>query len=1631
MQAVQASGSPLDATLANQPGGAGEWLSQDRLRQVHEYASDAARLVSSLRGQPVELPIGFDRVIEGQQITVGIVGMVFSPRGAYLNAAIVFPLPWLGPGQQLGIGAREICFSPNGLGRTVELYLARDLGYRASDASWAINLKAPQEARGGMPPDSGTYVRFGCAGFEFLRVALEVEFPRSWMVPVPDDGSSPVRLRFTTTVRSTGDFIATARMNRFSPAGAPGFEMQCDNVVLDFSDRDNPEGIQFPDGYGGERSSRWQGFYLGTLRVQLPEQLRTFSGGPPQISLRHMIIDRSGVNFRALATSVISYPDGNFGGWGASIDTIELAVVNSSLQSGRMGGRFKLPVSDSAIRYSAILRDSSGRIRFEFTLQPSGTINLPLWVASLDIEPTSWVRLEAGSGTRFVARARLDGTINFGGTREIPLRMGGIRIQGFQIQTHEPPYVQVQSISFASPPHALFAPPEPPDGPSGGGGRSAGGFPITIGGFEMVSGDRRQGPGVGIRFTLSVNLHANTISGGTALSIWGVLQTSSSGPPSFVLDGIDLDSIGLQADLGVVEIAGSVRIYSNHATYGNGFRGAVTANFVRMVEIGATVQFGTVRNIRYWYVDARAIVGSGIPIFSGVALYGFGGGAWYNMRRDGRPDPVLPRSTDAQTSSAGNERVGATNSGVRYVPAANGWGFFALVTFGTHPKPDILNGDLTLTVSFNGGGGISAIELRGNAVMLAGLLDRRSARITASAEIGYNFENRTFYGDFRVDARLEAVEATGRLVLHFSPDVWYIKIGNPEPWGERVQISVLNNLITLQAYLMVGTRLPSMPPLPPEVTELTGPIPAPVRPAELGRGDGFAFGAEARFAPPELRFLIFYASIRFLVGFDVALLNYGATAQCSDGRRMGANGWYATGQMYARLDASVGLFVDLWFVQGKFEILGLTVGAALQAGLPNPTWIAGAVAGSYSILGGLISGYCNFRFTLGERCTPPLASALAAVEMISDIAPENGATDVSLFAEPTAFFNIEPDRPFALEEMQEDGSAVIKIFRIRVGRFTLAKQVGTSWRSVPVSRRSSRVGDAPTVVITPNDGFLEQRTRYRAEVMAFGQEYSDYARLAEAILRHGAARTDEERQRIAREVATNERYWRDVYNAGRRIEQTVTTEFVTEALPDTLRDVDILVAYPRDRQRFFLTGECRNGFIQLRANRQDLFNRSRSGDTLFLYRVRFVDIARNEQIEVPLTYRATYRPTAMGESPCTGSGCSNRAGIIEFTIPSTLRPEAIYAVQVLRRDSVIRRTSTLGTERISDVGRRQFEGSAGMTSTRIQTTVSARIQTTVFNLYGSTLQVWRSTRPSGFDVARRIASNEKLLTVYFFRTSRYATLEQKLAEVTTAWTDSVNALFVVGLGPVLNSPEGFDEHDVNEYTVSKPGLSNPRIEQSYKFPPLIRFNAWGRSDRWHTFWVNPRVYDEMTWLCDLTRCPSTSDLQSSRWHITRVMRRGEPMFSVLSGAKSPLSDHEIGSATGDPLWLGLVRYARHSIGTFQAVPGATGGGSGTPGMMPPVSGMRVRPPNAITCSYIQPTFVLLDHDNLRNAATRALEWCRSGGDVGYDPATCDRLRAIARRTFVFPYRGEYTITASYLYCQDPDRPRSHQFRFRY
>lgn len=254
--------------------------------------------------------------------------------------------------------------------------------------------------------------------------------------------------------------------------------MRCENVTVDLSDRDNPEGIVFPSGYTGSTDNSWRGFYIGQLTLQLPEGIRGWrSSEPPRATIRHLLADRTGLSLEATVTNILRYPESNLGGWGGSIDTLGLIIRQNSLHRGRMSGRILVPVSDSALVYSAILRDTAGGIRFEFTVQPRGTLNIPLWAASLQLDNTSWVRLEAGAGVGrgFVARANFTGRISFGGTRDIPLTMGGIQFQNMLIRTDQRPYISVGSWSFASPPHSILGPPEPvplsPDG-SGSGSRT-------------------------------------------------------------------------------------------------------------------------------------------------------------------------------------------------------------------------------------------------------------------------------------------------------------------------------------------------------------------------------------------------------------------------------------------------------------------------------------------------------------------------------------------------------------------------------------------------------------------------------------------------------------------------------------------------------------------------------------------------------------------------------------------------------------------------------------------------------------------------------------------------------------------------------------------------------------------------------------------------------------------------------------------------------------------------------------------------------------------------------------------------------------------------------------------------------
>ena len=741
----QAESSPLSDEEAN---GLGTALNLDstRISAIYALASNSSRLISGLTGRSsMTLPIGMDNVIGGQRFVIGIIGMVFTPTQASLNAAIVYPLPGLGSNIGIGLGARGICFHPNGIGGNgnATLYLAADIGYRRSE-TWSFAFLAPSGS------DPGCCITFDCHGFKEFRVSAEVEFPRAWLRPFPDVADQKVKAKFSTTVARGGNWIAAATMDRCEISAAPGFVMEVQDMTFDHSDDQNPEGIVFPEGFGGRRDSTWIGFFIKRASISLPPQLRTFdSTSPPQIAVKNLLIGREGITGSFRVENVFQYPSGNFGQWGGSLDTLGIDVLCSSLRRGWMTGKIKMPIADEPLKYTATLSrpaDSSRALRYSFVIEPTDTLNADLWKARISLYPTSNITLSNESGS-FVASATLNGRISLAETigSFSGLDFVGIEFQDLKLETRRP-YIETGSWSFASPE------------------RRVAGFPVTLSNIGIANAQRSGRDLVGIKFSLSVNVQggSNAISGTTALTIWGELQTA--GAQRFSYNSIQLDSIGISADLGAVKISGGVGFFSEVPRWGKGFRGVVTATFLQKINVSSTVQFGNVSGFRYWYVDAKAVLNPGIPLMTGVGFYGLGGGAWYHMRRSGG-DPGVPTS-----SAVAGRSPGSTASGYSFQPDESSlFGLRAMVILGTHPNSATFNADIALEVEVLSSGGVGRISLLGRGYMMAEVSARQRAKVTMSADMTYDFPEKTLHGVFDVRISATPVTGGGQAVLHFEP----------------------------------------------------------------------------------------------------------------------------------------------------------------------------------------------------------------------------------------------------------------------------------------------------------------------------------------------------------------------------------------------------------------------------------------------------------------------------------------------------------------------------------------------------------------------------------------------------------------------------------------------------------------------------------------------------------------------------------------------------------------------------------------------------------------------------------------------------------------------------------------------
>ncbi len=271
-------------------------------------------------------------------------------------------------------------------------------------------------------------------------------------------------------------------------------------------------------------------------------------------------------------------------------------------------------------------------------------------------------------------------------------------------------------------------------------------------------------------------------------------------------------------------------------------------------------------------------------------------------------------------------------------------------------------------------------------------------------------------------------------LINVNKGEWYLKLGKPamnERIGSFMRINPPGITFFGSAfYLQIGHRLDPLP-------ELSDIIPNydRVSPASYGRrpsaslfktGNGIIFGYNMGIPTRSYKFLIFEATIGAMMGFDVSMMHYNEdlVPTCYSGGNaitdFGIKRWYARGQVYAYAKARAAINVDLYFYKGKYEIFDMMAAATLQAELPNPTWMKGYIFGSYSILGGVVSGEARFKWEVGDRCqglAPP--NPLAGIKIVEETFPENTQTEVAVYALPKVTFILPVGKVFVVNQMQE------------------------------------------------------------------------------------------------------------------------------------------------------------------------------------------------------------------------------------------------------------------------------------------------------------------------------------------------------------------------------------------------------------------------------------------------------------------------------------------------------------------------------------------------------------------------------------------------------------------------------------
>ena len=672
-----------------------------------------------------ELPVGIAKTIGNLTYSIMIDQIRIFPDYGEIDVYMSFKEPK--NGKRLTFAARGIRISKEGgITGDARLELIGDFPINENGET-QILIKGGQLG-GAQSLVSPTHVLFDCNGYKQMSLEAELIFSKELALPEDPVTGNTVDTNLTTKIRTSfsdwNNMIFAVDLPAFQLKNLPGFGFSVRNAVYDMSDTQNSPLAIFPAEYLADftaidQPELWRGLYIQEVSVRLPKEFKS-KGADDRIGLigQRMIIDQYGFTGLLTAANLIPIEKGQIGEWSFSLDELSVGLLKGNLKSASIGGRIHVPVTR---------KDSANYFVYHGLFRENGDYLFEIAQAAKMLDFDVWkakVTLKENSYLQIrkeddllVTKAVLHGYMDINAS---------LKDGNQQEQAGSKSSVQLSDITFENLQLQSVKPYLQVGSFSLGSGEKkseSGKFPLTL---HKVFG-RMIGEELLLGVDVSLQLTKSDDGGFGARGEIGVLGSVKD--QRYEFQGVAIDAFSIDASKGPISFKGALRFFKDDPVFGNGINGQVEAEFGLKLakKITATAIFGNVDGMRYWYVDAGVEFDPGI-VAGNLNFTGFGGGAYYRMSMvtDGSASPL-----------------GATGSGLSYQPDSTaGLGVKATVMFNMFSE-GILKADATFELAFRRGGGVKYLSFIGNGYMMASGIPGGNLQAMNSKMAGAALKNRS------------------------------------------------------------------------------------------------------------------------------------------------------------------------------------------------------------------------------------------------------------------------------------------------------------------------------------------------------------------------------------------------------------------------------------------------------------------------------------------------------------------------------------------------------------------------------------------------------------------------------------------------------------------------------------------------------------------------------------------------------------------------------------------------------------------------------------------------------------------------------------------------------------------------